>query len=566
MEISGFEKQLKRKKKRTIIKSVVALIVVAALVVFGIEGYRYLRKLNSEAGEDESILSYRVQTATAGNITQTLSSSGTLTAVLTETLSAGYSGTVQQVLCAAGDSVLEGETLVVLSDEGVKEQRDTLMSEIDTLSQQLNSLTEYSTSLYLTASAAGKIKDIKVAEGSDIAEIMDAYGYLCLISLDDRMQLSIESDSLSLYDTVVVFIGEDEIEGTVTKVSDGVCTIQIEDSSYTIGAEASVESEDGAALGSGALSLVNYIRVTGTEGTVSEVKVSENGSISRNGRILTLSDYPKQSRYEEIEQQRDELLVELAELENANVISAPYDGKILSCSIEEGDELAAASELLIIQSTDGYTVSLSVDELDIASLAVGQSVEITLDAIEGTFEGVVSEISYASSSSGSVVRYTTTVKVEDIEGALAGMSATCVIATADSGTGILIPVDAVQTLNGESVVYLAPDGAQFGDSYSETELDLTTLTAVTVETGMSDGSYILVTGDIAEGDLIIVPVLDTTSVYTESSEQSMFPGMGNMGNMGGFGGGSGEMPSFGGDDSSFPSGGSMPEMGGGREG
>ncbi|MDO4543297.1 MAG: HlyD family efflux transporter periplasmic adaptor subunit [Clostridia bacterium] len=561
---TSFEQQLKRKKRRTIIKSVIALVVVAVLVVFGIQGYRYLQKLNSESEEETSLLSYRVQSATEGNITTTLSSSGTLTAILTETVTNTYSGTVEAVYYAAGDTVEEGEVLFVLSDEAIKEQRETLMSELDTLSTQMNSTREYSTSLYLTASLAGVVKDIKVEAGSDLSEVMDEYGYLCLISTDGMMQLSLETDALSLYETVTVTVGETSVEGSVTAVSDGVFTIKIEDNSFEIGTEAEVTDADGNAVGSGTLALVNYIRVTGEEGVVDSLAVSENSSVSRGGRILTLTDYPKQSRYKELEAQRDEILEQLADLEGANAITAPFDGKILSCDIEEGDELVAGTELAIVQSTDGYTVSLSVDELDIASLATGQSVEISLDAIEGTFSGVVSNISYYSSSSGSVVRYTTTVTVEDIEGALAGMSATCSIATADSGTGILVPVDAVQSLNGEDVVYLAPSGAVLGDSYNETEIDLTTLTAVAVETGMSDGSYIMVTGDIADGDLIIVPVLTTTSTYTASDETTMF-NMGGMGGMGGMSGFGGEMPSIGGDSSSFDFG-TMPDIGGGQAG
>lgn len=300
------------------------------------------------------------------------------------------------------------------------------------------------------------------------------------------------------------------------------------------------------------LELVNYVRVTATNGIIATVDVLENGSVSRNAKVATLTEYPKEDRYLQMEQQIDELKEQLADLQQSYTITAPYDGKILQCNVSEDDELVQGSELVTIQSLDGYSISLSVDELDIASIERGQSVEITLDAIEGTFEGTVSDISYTASSSGSVVRYTTVVTLDNIEGALAGMSATCKITIADSGEGIIVPVDAVQTVNGEKVVYLAPSGATFGDSYNDTELELSSLTAVKVETGMSDGSYILISGDVDNGELIIVPVLSTTATYSADSTRNNAMGM--------FGGNTGEMPSF--DFSDFASGSSGMPSGG----
>ena len=91
-----------------------------------------------------------------------------------------------------------------------------------------------------------------------------------------------------------------------------------------------------------------------------------------------------------------------------------------------------------------------------------------------------------------------------------------------------MPVDAVQTSGDDNYLYLAPDGAEEGGEYAENEIDVSGLSRVTVTTGMSDGSYILVESDeIAEGTLILVPRLTSTQTGQDSEE---------TGGMGGFGG------------------------------
>lgn len=91
-----------------------------------------------------------------------------------------------------------------------------------------------------------------------------------------------------------------------------------------------------------------------------------------------------------------------------------------------------------------------------------------------------------------------------------------------------------------------------GDEYGEDEIEVSELSAVTVETGMSDGSYILVESDeLAEDDLIVVTRL--TSTQTGSNSQ----GSGGMG--GGFPGGGMDFGDF--DFENFDPG-TMPQGGG----
>src|SRR5699024_4636960 len=69
------------------------------------------------------------------------------------------------------------------------------------------------------------------------------------------------------------------------------------------------------------------------------------------------------------------------------------------------------------------TMTLNVDELDISNIEVGQKVTVVADAVEDKiYEGEVTKVSVAGSSSGSATTYPVTIRIEETEGLLPGMS------------------------------------------------------------------------------------------------------------------------------------------------
>lgn len=192
--------------------------------------------------------------------------------------------------------------------------------------------------------------------------------------------------------------------------------------------------------------------------------------------------------------------------------------------------LAEKRRKTLIKAAVGSVAGIAVDEQDISAVAVGQEVAFTVDAVDGEYTGEVTAVSYNGSTNGSTTAYQITAKVDYAEGIYPGMSATAEIVVEESGEGLLVPVETVQTSGDEEYITLAPSSAAEGDEYGESEIEVSELPTVTVETGMSDGSYILVKSDeLAEGDLIAVTRL--TSTQTGSDSQ----GSGGMG--GGFPGG-----------------------------
>lgn len=228
--------------------------------------------------------------------------------------------------------------------------------------------------------------------------------------------------------------------------------------------------------------------------------------------------------------------------------TAPYGCVLLELPVSSGDELESGGEVAMLMGTDSFTMGIAVDEQDISAVAVGQEVAFTVDAVDGEYTGEVTAVSY----NGSTTAYQITARVDYAEEIYPGMSATAEIVVEESGEGLLVPVEAVQTSGNEEYITLAPSSAAEGDEYGEGEIEVSELSTVTVETGMSDGSYILVESDeLAEGDWIVVTRL--TSTQTGSDSQ----GSGGMGS--GFPGGGMDFGDF--DFENFDPG-TMPQGGG----
>ena len=218
----------------------------------------------------------------------------------------------------------------------------------------------------------------------------------------------------------------------------------------------------------------------------------------------------------------------------------------------------------MVMGKDGFTMGIAVDETEISSVALDQEVTFTIDALGEDYTGKVTEISYNGSSSGGSVAFQITATVDYVEGVYPGMSASAQIVIEDSGEGLLVPVDAVLTSGDENYIYLAPSGSEEGTVYEEDEIDLSNLTKVTVETGMSDGTYMIIESDeIAEGDLIIITNITSTLTGSDSEGED---GRGGFGGMGGFPGGGGmdfgdfDFENF--DPSQMPAGGGFGGFGG----
>ncbi len=128
-------------------------------------------------------------------------------------------------------------------------------------------------------------------------------------------------------------------------------------------------------------------------------------------------------------------------------------------------------------------IPITIDELDIHRLALGQEVTVRLEALKGReFTGTVTAVDHQGVNLGGSTKFTVTVSVAWQEDMLPGMNASVTIPL---GTfqGLAVPTAALFTSGGRTLVYTALD--------PETG---TPTGAVEVKTHFSDGDYTLVEG------------------------------------------------------------------------
>lgn len=237
---------------------------------------------------------------------------------------------------------------------------------------------------------------------------------------------------------------------------------------------------------------------------------------------------------EDAQDNYDEVVESLADTQ----ITSPVTGVVVAKNTLVGDTISTSNvsqTLAEIYDISSVTFEMSIDELDIKTVEVGQTVNVTADAIEGTtFEGKITNVSLVSSSSGGVTSYPVTVQIDDVGELVVGMNVTGEIILESVENVITVPVDAIQRNN---VVYVKDD------TVTEAVGDVPAgFKSVEVTVGMSDDDYIEVTSGINEGDQVYVT--RNSSGTTAMQGMGGMPGEGNFQGGGGQGGGSapGGMP------------------------
>jgi HlyD family secretion protein len=126
-------------------------------------------------------------------------------------------------------------------------------------------------------------------------------------------------------------------------------------------------------------------------------------------------------------------------------IYAPIDGVVVERTVDVGQTVAAslsAPELfLIANDLSEMQILAKVDESDIGSIAVGQSVSFTVQAYPNrTFNGTVQQVRLQSTTQDNVVNYTTVIAVANLDGKLLpGMTATVQFLTGSAKNALLVP-------------------------------------------------------------------------------------------------------------------------------
>ena len=525
----------KKRKRRKIIITVVTIVLVLAIIA--VVGVSFLQRQVREqfASSQGEVLSYEV---TTGSISTVVSGSGSLTDVDLESITVPEGVEITEVKVKRNQAITTGDILATVDMASVISAMADLQVQIEELDAQISDAEDDSASTSIYAGVTGRVKAIFGEEDADVADVMYEHGALALISLDGYMAVDIETDALKVGDSVTVKLSdEDEVTGTVESVVGSKATILVTDNGPEYDEAVTVLNSEGAQLGTGNLYIHSALKVTGYAGTISKVRTSLNVKVSDTTKLFTLEDTSYSANYNALLRERAELeetLLELLTIRHDGAVLAQMDGSVYS--VDYSDD--AATAVATLSADEKMSVTISVDESDILSLELGQTVTVSVSSVsEDSFEGTLTEINRTSSESGT---YSAVVELEKADGMLSGMTASVSVRIEGVDDAILIPIEALHKTS---------DGAYVYTSYNEEYQEYGG--KVDVVTGLENSTYVEIKSGLNVGD---------TVYYTEQESGfgnfggGRFPGGNSDGFPGGMGGSGGGMPDFGG--------GQMPDFGG----
>lgn len=212
------------------------------------------------------------------------------------------------------------------------------------------------------------------------------------------------------------------------------------------------------------------------------------------------------------------------------VIVAPFSGSVAVLNVNRGDTVSsgtAVTTLITAQKIAG----LSLNEVDVAKINVGDKVTLTFDAVEGlTLTGKVVEIDSVGTVSQGVVSYTVNIGFDSQDTRIKpGMTANASIQTDIKQDVLAVPSSAVKTQGGTSFVQVFNPPLQ-NTGGSQGVISAVAPQQVQVELGISDDSSVEILSGLKEGDQIVTRTIlgttTTTSPTTSNSSNTRTGGVG----------------------------------------
>nr|WP_264296302.1 HlyD family efflux transporter periplasmic adaptor subunit [Blautia producta] len=339
--------------------------------------------------------------AEKGSISKTIVGTGNLEADTPVNVTVPSGVVIDEVKVESGDHVSAGDVLATVDNASVLSAMRDVQEKIENLDGEINETKDETEAGELTASVDGRVKRIYVSQGSSIADSMLENGAVMLLSIDGKMAVKLElTGAAAEGDSVTVLLLDgSEKTGTIESIDGSTCVITFSDSGVGMGENVSVTDAEGTILGSGEAYIHQQLAVTATGGTVEEIKVSEDESVSAGTTLLTLTETTQSVKYLEALAEREayaETLQKLIELSGSGSVKAEMDGTIQSVNVSAGSsdssQSSSVSQASVSGSSSGRVSNMSYQASDMR----GYSYEVITLADTG---GKMEESSFLTESS-----------------------------------------------------------------------------------------------------------------------------------------------------------------------
>ena len=559
--------------RRLTVRRGAALLLVLALAAGAALGGKAL----FFSGEEQTPLT---EQTTYGSLSTTLSGTGTTMPADSVTYTTASEAEITGVYVSAGDTVEVGDLLYTQDDseldDQIEEYQDQITeqeNQLDDYQEQLAQLQEEIAALTVTAPFAGRITDVavdvgdNVAAGTKLATLVDdsqmcltqyfSYAYEDQVYVGMKAGVSVASLMLNQEGTVTDIQMVDRVtaEGThcfavtVTLDNPGAFTEGMTGAGYLV-------ADSGEKLYPSVEGELEYRRsqdlTAEVGGGVTGIGAVDYEQVSAGAVLVQLdgADYQKQveSVNKQITQtqekivQLQEKIAEAEEKRSDYAVTAELAGKIIMVNVREGESPREAGQTaVVLYNLDSMTITANIDELDIDGIAMGMEVDITQSGAESDTHstGTVPEISYEATNSNGVAYFPITITIPSGGALSAGVNVSYSITVGDESEGVLAPIAALKSTSQGTCLFVKADAAPDNAVELEDGVVPDGFYAVPVETGVSNSQYVRILSGVEEGVEVFTRYQQTapsggdTTSQGQSEEQSGFPGGGEMPDFGG---------------------------------
>jgi HlyD family secretion protein len=522
-----------RKKSVRIIS---VLVIAAALVVAGVLVAR------NRAGAATSAVPVQTVTVTQGRIEVTIGASGNVAASQQANLAFGASGTVAQVSVTDGQRVKAGQVLAQLDTTNLQLQVQEAQAALDAAqanletAQQPASADDIASAEAALASAQANYDSVKA--GPSKADLAAARASLASAQANYKsVKAGPTADSLAAAKAALdnALASLQQAQSAYDQVKDRPNVGQL---SQSLTLQQATNAYDEAKA--------NYDAAK-NHPTPSELAAAKSQLASAQYSLAQLQEQPTQAQLTAAEAQVASAQYQLSQLqaqptaqavasakasfEQAQValtqaqeqlagatITTPVAGTVIAVNVQVGDAVSSGAAAIVLVPDVPPVVDADVDEADVASVAVGQDVHLTFEALPGrSITGTVTSIAPTSTSVNGAVAYQ--VQIGFTPGKLPvrlGMTANLNIVIASADNALLVPNQAITADRQAHKYYVTrqlPDG---------------TIQRLEVRIGLQNDSETQIVQGVNAGDKLVLPQITGTTA-TSSSSSTNFRGLGGFG-------------------------------------
>ena len=522
----------KLNKKTIIIAAGVAVVILLILL---------LKSCGAAQSGAGAITTYMTSTVEKKDISVELTGTGTLKPADSYDVTALVAGEILSADFVEGDIVDKGTVLYQINTKDA--ETNIKSAELNLQKSQLSysNVLKNLSNLNVVAPNAGTVTELSVKLGDNVASGQK----IGTIRNSSTMSLSVyfnSADVSSFYigqaATVTLDSTFETLSGNVSKISNTeqvltgnmlVKSVTIEVSNpggITDSTVASATVGEIACNSSASFKYKSAESITAkTSGTVVSVVADEGNSVQKGAVLVKLenSDLSESVASSKLSlEDAQNSLDNRKETLKDYTITSPISGTIITKKYKAGDKLDSTSgkaALCTIYDLSYLTMDMSVDELDVNKVKVGQEVEISADAVEGkTFTGIVTKVNISGTTTNGVTAYPVTIKISDTDGLLPGMNVSAKIVLKSVKNVLSVPVDAVTRGN---TVIVCKDSSKLKADNSGLLVSGKSgipdgFESVEVKLGVNNDQYIEITEGLKQGDVVAIVYVNTnTGVMTD---------------------------------------------------